>query len=153
MTAQRTLTRLVTLVALPAALLLAAVVPAPAAAGTTHRIGLDPASNSGALAGAGIPVNGEITTSGKVPSERTITVSRDVTGRGEGLHAGQSGIGPSGNTQYDFARNEVSGALVAAGGVAFVAVASALALGRRRPSAAPTKPAGASAPVTDQGGR
>ncbi|WP_251060435.1 hypothetical protein [Streptomyces sp. ISL-100] len=112
--ARRT-TRLVTLVALPAALALAAVASSlPAVEGTAYQDKLDPLNDSGgngtAIRGGGFhPVGGADTRSGPVQS------------------------------------NEVSSAVVAAGGVAFVAVAGALAVGRKRPAATTKKPADGSA--------
>lgn len=74
----------------------------------------------------------------KLPQEATAPA---VCGLVEGAAVGSVPVGGVETGSGPAPGNEVSGALVAAGGVAFLAVAAALGLGRRRRPAITTKPA------------
>ncbi|WP_106964124.1 hypothetical protein [Streptomyces flavidovirens] len=74
----------------------------------------------------------------KLPQEATAPA---VCGLVEGAAVGSVPVGGVETGSGPAPGNEVSGALVAAGGVAFLAVAAALGLGRRRRPATTTEPA------------
>ncbi|MEE1752988.1 hypothetical protein [Streptomyces sp. SP18CS02] len=136
--------RLLVLLALPAALALTAVTAAPAAAGAdaygagSHRLQgsggghrLVERVDSAALVPGGPDARGRLS------REPVITLSHDAADRAPGAGAVPASGAGTGGTQG----GEVPGVLVGAGGIAFVLVAGALALGRRRDPAVPACPA------------